>query len=341
MPPLLRRSALPAALCALAALPGSAAAQGGYDPAVAVSPSRFTTADAIAVTWRRPAVPTKDDVWSLCRVTGESCRSGVTTAGSASVGGLAEGAYVFELQTEGTGLFYKGRIDIAVDRTAPGPPTVADWRAPPVTGGTMRPVVAAGEPQNAPIVAVRWTRCVGGAQPGTPGCLEGRSSPNDVAIPIDPSPLDPCGVATSPWSAALWLVDAAGNEDRRTAATTALAIPAIACAPAAPPPPARTRVALTGAGRLRGAADRRRAALAVSVAPRTATGAVALRITPRRGGTRLPAIRTTRTVRAGRATWRGRLPDRSTSVRVVAAYGGDPRHGPARRAFVVRLTPGR
>jgi hypothetical protein len=340
------RSALPAALCALALLPASAAAQTGYDPAVAVSPSRFTSADAITLTWRRPAVPTKDDVWSLCRATGGTCvPPSAASEGSASFGGLAEGRWVFALQTEGTGLFYKGLVDIAIDRTAPGVPTITDWRVPPTSGGIMRPLLVPGETQNAPVVAVRWTRCTHAPQTTASTCVDGRSAPTDVAIPIDPAPLDACGNPTASFSAALWLVDAAGNENPAAAATLAPALPAVACAPPqtqqppsppAPPPVVRRAVRLKVTGTLRGSTVRRRGRMTVAVTPRTATGSVALRVTPRRGRTRLRSLRETRTVRRGRVTWTGRLPARTTSVTVLASYAGDARHAAAKRTVVVR-----
>lgn len=335
----LRRSALPAALGCLAILPASAAAQSGYDPAVAVSPSQVTTADAITITWRRPASPTKPDLWSLCRTTGGDCRTGATADASAAIGGLTEGAYDFELVAEGTGLFYKGRVPIVVDRTAPGTPRVIDWRTPPASGGTMRPVFEAAEPQNAPVVAVRWTRCVGGALPGSPGCLEGRSTPTSVAIPIDPVPLDLCGRPTQSWSVALWLVDGAGNENRAAAtATVSPPVPAIACTPGDPPPPAPRTVALKASGWVRGTAGRRRGRVVVAV-PRPAVGTVAVRVIARRGTTRLKAVRSTHTVRAGRASWSLRLPERTTSLLVRATYSGGPGYARARRTFVLRLRP--
>ncbi|WP_022929985.1 hypothetical protein [Patulibacter americanus] len=339
------RSALPAALCALALLPASAAAQTGYDPALAVSPSRFTTADAITVTWRRPAAPTKDDVWSLCPAAGGACVPGAGPEASAAFGGLAEGRYVFALQTEGTGLFYKGLVDIAIDRTAPGVPTVADWRIPPVGGGIMRPVVLPGEAQNAPVVAVRWTRCTHAPQTTAGTCIDGRSAPTDVAIPIDPAPLDACGTPTASFSASLWLVDAAGNENPAAAATVAPALPAVGCAPPqtqqppsppAPPPVVRRAVRLKVSGTLRGSATRRRGRMTVALTPRTATGSVALRVTPRRGRQRLRSMRETATVRRGRVTWTGRLPTRTTSLSVRASYAGDARHAAAKRTVVVR-----
>jgi hypothetical protein len=336
------RSALPAALCALALLPASAAAQSGYDPAVEVSPSRFTTADAITVTWRRPAAPTKDDVWSLCRATGGDCQSGVTAAGSASAAGLGEGRYVFALQTEATGLFYKGVVDVAIDRTAPGVPLVADWRIPPTSGGVMRPVVVPGEAQTSPVVAVRWTRCTHTAQTTVSACIEGRSAPTDVAIPIDPAPINACGIPTASFSAKLWLVDAAGNENPAAAATVAPAMPAIGCVPPFQPPPAppqtvRRVASLQASGTLRGSTGRRRGRMTVVVTPKTATGSITLRVTPRRGRKRLRTVRKTRTVRAGRVTWTGRLPARTTSLSVVASYAGDAGHAASERTFVVRL----
>lgn len=338
MRPLPRRSALLAALCALAVLPATAAAETGYDPGIAVSPSRFTTADAITVTWRRPVAPTKDDVWTLCRVTGGDCQGGTTTTGTASATGLAEGRYEFALQVEGVGLFFKGLVDVAIDRTAPGTPTVADWRIPPSSGGIMRPVITPGEAQNAPIVAVRWTRCT--HAPGTTAstCIDGRSAPTDVAIPIDPAALDACGNVRASFSASLWLVDAAGNEQPASGATVSPAFPAIGCVPPVPPPaPAPPRaVTLKVSGVLRGTADARRGRMTVAVTPRTATGRVALRVTPRRGTKRLKAVRATRTVRGGRVSWSGRLPDRTTSLSVVASYAGDARYTAAKRTVVVR-----
>jgi hypothetical protein len=339
MRPLPRRSALLAALGALAVLPVTATAETGYDPAIAVSPSRFTTADAVTVTWRRPAAPTKDDVWSLCRATGGDCQGGTTTSGTASVGGLGEGRYEFALQAEGAGLFYKGLVDIAIDRTAPGTPNVADWRVPPISGGAMRPVVTPGETQNAPVVAVRWRRCTHTAGSTASTCIEGRSAPTDVAIPIDPAPLDGCGNALASFSASLWLVDAAGNEQAASAATVAPAVATVACPPPVQPvPPVSKRaVSLKVSGVVRGKADARRGRMTVAVTPRTATGRVALRVIPRRGAKRLKAVRATRTVRAGRASWTGRLPDRTTSLSVVARYAGDARHAAAKRTVVVRV----
>jgi hypothetical protein len=333
-----RRSALLAALCAVVVLPTTATAETGYDPAIAVSPSRFTTADAITVTWRRPAAPTKDDVWTLCRVTGGDCQGGTTTTGTAAATGLAEGRYEFALQAEGVGLFFKGLVDVAIDRTAPGTPTVADWRIPPPTaGGFMRPVITPGEAQNAPIVAVRWTRCTHTAGTTASACIDGRSAPTDVAIPLDPAPLDACGYARASFSASLWLVDAAGNEQPASAATVAPPIPTIACPPPVPPaPPAPPRaVSLKLSGTLRGTPDARRGRMTVAVTPRTATGRMVLRVTPRRGAKRLKVLRATRTVRAGRVSWTGRLPDRTTSLSVVASYAGDARHAPAKRTVVV------
>jgi hypothetical protein len=335
------RSALPAALGALALLPAAAAAQTGYDPAVAVSPARFTTADAITVSWKRPAAPTKDDVWSLCAVTGGGCVPGAAGDATAAFTGLAEGRYVFALQTEGTGLFYKGLVDIAIDRTAPGVPTVLDWRIPPASGGVMRPVVIPGEAQNAPVVAVRWTRCTHGPQT-TNACVEGRSAPADVAIPVDPASLDACGNPTASFHAAVWLVDAAGNEDRAAAATVAPVHPAVGCVPpqtqppSVPPPIARRAASLQVSGTVRGSDTRRRGRMTVVVTPRTATGTIALRVTPRRGAKRLKALRATRTVRGGRVVWTGRLPARTTSLSVLATYAGDARHAAARRTVVVR-----
>jgi hypothetical protein len=300
-----------------------------------VSPAPVTTAPDVTVSWARPEGAIAEDEWRLCPVVaGSPCRTGATSDATVAFPNLAEGRYVFRvrgrLNTTPEGEFWDDSTEVTTDRTAPTAPTV-DWRMATEATGALRPALAATGEQAAPIARVRWTRCMDVPLPGQPACVEGSSAPDDVAIPVDaPRPAAWCGWASGGWQISVWLVDAAGNENRANATQAFKSMPIPGC----PVTPQDPRLRVTGT--LKPSGKRPKATVSVNVAP-GATGQVALRVTPKRGRTVWKARRATRTVRGGRATWTVRVPARATRASVEARYAGGGAFTAATKRTGIRL----